>query len=63
MLRSLAYVTGNKPHGSIGSPPERGAEAHRIKPGHESVPDPCLGQIIPCPETLLWVVWTLLEGF
>jgi hypothetical protein len=48
-LRPLAYVTGNKPRGSIGSPPERGAQAHRIKPGHVSVPDPCLGQGIPYP--------------
>jgi hypothetical protein len=40
-LRPLAYVTGNKPRGSIGSPPERGAQAHRVKPGHMSVPDPC----------------------
>jgi hypothetical protein len=46
-LRLLAYVTGNKPRGSIGSPPERGAQAHRIKPGHVSVPDPCLGQVSP----------------
>jgi hypothetical protein len=43
MFRPLAYVTGNKPRGSIGSPPERGVEAHRIKPGHESIPDPCRG--------------------
>ena len=61
-LRSLAYVTGNKPRGSIGSPPERGAQAHRIKPGHMSVPDPCLGQGIPCPGTSLWVARTLLGG-
>jgi hypothetical protein len=26
MLRPLAYVTGHKPHGSSGSPPERGAQ-------------------------------------
>jgi hypothetical protein len=61
-LRSLAYVTGNKLRGSIGSPHERGAQAHRIKPGHVSVPDPCLGQGIPCPGTSLWVVRTLLGG-
>jgi hypothetical protein len=61
-LRPLAYVTGNKPRGSIGSPPERGAQVHRIKPGHVSVPDPCLGQGIPCPGTSLWVVPTLLKG-
>jgi hypothetical protein len=61
-LRPLAYVTGNKPRGSIGSPPERGAQAHMIKPGHVSVPDPCLGQGIPCPGTLLWVTRSLLGG-
>jgi hypothetical protein len=42
-LRPLAYVMGNKPCGSIGSPPERGAQAHRIKHGHVLVPDPGLG--------------------
>jgi hypothetical protein len=42
-LHPLAYVTGNKPRVSTGSPPERGARAHRIKPGHVSAPDPCLG--------------------
>jgi hypothetical protein len=61
-LRSLAYVTGNKPRSCIGSPPERGAQAHRIKPGHVSVPDPCLGQGIPYPRTSLWVARTLLGG-
>jgi hypothetical protein len=61
-LRPLAYVTGNKPHGSIGSPPEHGAQAHRIKPGHVLVPDPCLGQGIPCPGTSLWVARILLGG-
>jgi hypothetical protein len=61
-LRPLAYVTGNNPRGSIGSPPERGAQAHMIKPGHVSVPDPCLGQGIPCPGTSLWVARTLLRG-
>jgi hypothetical protein len=61
-LRPLAYVTGNKPRGSIGSSPEWGAQAHRIKPGHVSVLDPCLGQGILCPETSLWVVRTLLGG-
>jgi hypothetical protein len=59
-LRPLAYVTGNKPRGSIGSPPERGAQAHKIKPGHVSVPDPYLGQGIPYPGTSLWVARTLL---
>jgi hypothetical protein len=61
-LRPLAYVTGNKPRGSIGSPPERGAQAHRIKLGHVLVPDPCLGQGIPCPRTSLWVARTPLRG-
>jgi hypothetical protein len=61
-LRPLAYFTGNKPRGSIGSLPERGAQAHMIKPGHASVPDPCLGQGIPCPGTSLWVARTLLGG-
>jgi hypothetical protein len=41
-LRPLAYVMGARPRGSIGLPPERGAEAHRIKPGHVSVSDPRL---------------------
>jgi hypothetical protein len=61
-LRPLAYVTGNKPRGSIGSLPERGAQAHRIKHGHVSVPDPCLGQGIPCLGISLWVARTLLGG-
>jgi hypothetical protein len=61
-LCPLAYVTGNKPRGSIGSSPERGAQAHRIKPGHVSVLDPCLGQGILCPGTSLWVARTLLGG-
>jgi hypothetical protein len=61
-LRPLAYVTGNKPRGSIRSLPERGAQAHRIKPGHVSVPDPCLGHGILRPGTLLWVTRSLLGG-
>jgi hypothetical protein len=61
-LRPLTYVTGNKPRGSIGSPPKRGAQAHMIKPGHVSVLDPCLGQGIPCPRTSLWVAQTSLRG-
>jgi hypothetical protein len=44
-LRSLAYVTGSRPHGSIGSPPERGAEAHAVWSGHVSAPDPRLALI------------------
>jgi hypothetical protein len=41
-LRPLAYVMGSGPHGSIGSPPERGAEAYTAWPGHVSAPDPRL---------------------
>jgi hypothetical protein len=41
-LCPLAYVTGARPRGIIGPPPERGAEAHMIKPGHVLVPDPRL---------------------
>jgi hypothetical protein len=48
--------------GSIGSLPEQGAQAHRIKPGLVSAPDPCSGQDIPCPSASLWVVRTLLGG-
>jgi hypothetical protein len=61
-LRPQAYVTGNKPCGSIGSPPEQGAQAHWIKPGHVSVPDLFLGQGVPCPGTSLWVARSLLGG-
>jgi hypothetical protein len=39
-LRPLAYVTGSVPRGSIGAPPERGAEAYVVWPGHVSAPDP-----------------------
>jgi hypothetical protein len=38
-LRPLAYVMGGSPRGGIGPPPERGVEAHWIKPGHVSVLD------------------------
>jgi hypothetical protein len=41
-LRPLAHVTGSRPRGSIGSPPERGAEAYAAWSGHVSAPDPCL---------------------
>jgi hypothetical protein len=44
-LRPLAYVTGGRPRGSIGSPPVWGAEAYMTWPGHVSAPDPCLGLI------------------
>jgi hypothetical protein len=60
MLRPLAYVTGNKPCGSIGPSAERGA--HRIEPGRTSTPDPCLGHGTSSPGTLLWVVQSSLGG-
>jgi hypothetical protein len=41
-LRPLAYVTGSGPRGSIGSPPERGAEAYMVWSGHMSASDPRL---------------------
>jgi hypothetical protein len=44
-LRPLAYVTGSRPRGSIGSPPERGAEAYAIWSGHVSALDPRLALI------------------
>jgi hypothetical protein len=44
-LRPLAYVTGSRPRGSIGSPPERGAEANTVWSGHVSAPDPRLALI------------------
>jgi hypothetical protein len=41
-LRPLAYVTGSRPRGSIGSPPERGAGAYATWSEHVLVPDPHL---------------------
>jgi hypothetical protein len=41
-LRPLAYVTGSGPRGSIGTPPEWGAEAYTTWSGHASAPDPRL---------------------
>jgi hypothetical protein len=41
-LRPLAYVTGSGPRGSIGSSPERGAEAYTAWSKHMSAPDPHL---------------------
>jgi hypothetical protein len=41
-LRPLAYVTGSGPHGSIGSPPKRGAEAYTAWSGHVLALDPSL---------------------
>jgi hypothetical protein len=44
-LRPLAYVTCSRPRGSIGSPPERGVEAHMVRSGHVSAPNPRLALI------------------
>jgi hypothetical protein len=44
-LRPLAYVTNNRPRGSIGAPPERGAEAYTVRSGHVSALDPRLALI------------------
>jgi hypothetical protein len=41
-LHTLADVTGSRPRGSIGSPPERGAEAYAVWSRHVSAPDPRL---------------------
>jgi hypothetical protein len=62
MLRPLAYVTDNKPSGSIRPSTEWGAEALRIEPGHASTPDPCLGHGTSSPGTLLRVVQSSLGG-
>jgi hypothetical protein len=40
---------GNKPRGCIGSPPERGAQAHRIRSGHVSVPTLAYARVSPVP--------------
>jgi hypothetical protein len=52
-LHPLAYVTGSGPHGSIGSPPERGAEAYTAWTGHVSALDPRLVLI------KVWVLFVL----
>jgi hypothetical protein len=44
-LRPLAYVMGSWPRGSIGSPPEQGAEAYATWSGHVSAPDPRMALI------------------
>jgi hypothetical protein len=44
-LRPLAYVTGSRPRGSIGSPLERRAEAYAVWSGHVSALDPRLALI------------------
>jgi hypothetical protein len=61
MLRTLAYVTDNKPCGSIRPSTEWGAKTLWIEPGHASIPDPCLGHDTSSPRTLLWVVWSSLS--
>jgi hypothetical protein len=38
-LHPLAYVTGSRPRGSIGSSPKWGVEAYVIWSGHVSAPD------------------------
>jgi hypothetical protein len=62
MLCPLAYVTDNKPCGSIRPSTGWGAEALRIEPGHASIPDLCLGHGTSSPGTLLWVVQSSLGG-
>jgi hypothetical protein len=44
-LRPLAYVTGSRPHGSIGSLLERGAETYAVWSGHVLAPDPRLALV------------------
>jgi hypothetical protein len=44
-LRPLAYVMGSRPRGSIGSPPERGAEVYMVLSRDVSAPDPRLALI------------------
>jgi hypothetical protein len=41
-LRLLAYATGSRPRGTIGSPPEWGVGAHEVWSRHVSAPDPRL---------------------
>ena len=62
MLRSLAYVTDNKPCGSMRPSTEWEAEALRIEPGHALIQDPCLGHDTSSPGTLLRVVRSSLGG-
>jgi hypothetical protein len=56
-LRPLAYVTRSRPHGSIGSPPRRGAEAYADRSAPDWVltrvstgPLPKQGPGILCPR-------------
>jgi hypothetical protein len=60
MPRPLAYVTGNKPRGSSGSPPERGAQAHRIRPDTGQYRTLAYARVSPVWD--LVVAWTLPGG-
>jgi hypothetical protein len=62
MLRPLAYITVNRPCGSIRPSAEQGAEVLRIEPGHASILDPYLGHGTSSLGTLLWAVWSSLGG-
>jgi hypothetical protein len=65
-FRPLAYAARSMPRGSIGSPPERGAEvyadrsgSHQTRSGHVSAPDPRLEPWDPTvggPDPIRWVV-------
>jgi hypothetical protein len=44
-LCPLTYVTGSRPRGSIGSPPEQGAEVYTVWSGHVSAPDTLLALV------------------
>jgi hypothetical protein len=48
MSRATSHAASSR------SPPERGAQAHRIRPGHVLAPGPCSFRGPPCPGTLLW---------
>jgi hypothetical protein len=67
-LGPQAYVTGSGPRGSIGSPPERGAEAYMAWSGHVSAPTPAWSwlrsgySLSQNPETLPWVARTPHRG-
>jgi hypothetical protein len=62
MHRPPAYVTDNKPCGSIRPLAEWGVEVLRIEPGHASIMDPCQGHGTSPPGSLLWVVRSSLGG-
>jgi hypothetical protein len=62
MHRPPAYVTDNKPCGSIRPLAEWGVEVLWIEPGHASIPDPCLGRDTSPPGSLLRVVRSSLGG-